>query len=250
MRKLLHLSWSLFGIAGLAGCANYDVKVDAVSPRLSTYQASAGHVNSPAFEVGDIVELDPKTHDLSKAGRVSVPGTSIAFTSAVQQTSEPYAAPVELTYSQKINPAMQEEVAADVQHKTVLHVQSAWTRQLKKPDLFVAGSDELAKAANKLAAQHPDHQFFLVSAVSPADKVYLSYDGADSNATNSGRYHFYLNYSQNEQLAKLAASQPVFFKLTALAIRPGDGRAVVRAAPQAGNDPAEYHLQGAVAATW
>src|SRR5438874_13779611 len=100
MRKLLHLSWSLFGIAGLAGCASYDVKVDAVSPRLSTYQASIGHVNAPAFEVGDIVELDPKTHDLSKAGSVTVPATNVVFTDAVQQTAEPYAAPVELSYSQ------------------------------------------------------------------------------------------------------------------------------------------------------
>lgn len=251
MRKILHLAWVLPGVIAMcSGCSGTNVAVGAKNGALSTYQASVGTVNTPNFALGDVVAMDPQTHKAWKVATVQVDATDTSITQPVASASEPFASSFELSFSQNLSPVMRNEVSETVKSQTVLHVENFFTRGLKNPGAFATGSSQLAKAVTKFHAQNPEAKFFLVSAITPADKVYLTFAGGDSNTAHLGKYQFHINYDQNGELEKMAKYTPAFFKLTPLTVQEQNGRAFVAVDKNFGEKLPEYNFDAAVASTW
>ena len=252
MRKLTQISWALLGIASLggAGCTSSHVAVDAKSDGLATYQSAVGHVNTPAYDVGDIVEVDPSTHKVWKAGEVQISPMDLAYSQPGAASKEQFGAPIDFTYDGKCQESTKQQVSADVQDGTVFHVEGYWTRSLKNPAIFIAASEQLEKRIGKLHAQHPADQFYVVSAVSAADKIFLACDAAKDNTLHADKHDFHVRYGQNEQLAKMAKEKESFFKLTPLKLDTADGRAIVMIDRNAKDALPEVQFGPAVASTW
>ena len=252
MRKFPRLAWAVLAAAASvgAGCASNDVKVAAASPQLSTFDSNIGQVNTPGFELGDIVELDPQTHDFWKAASVQVRSTEVSYSQPKGSVSQSFDSATDLTYSKKVAPELKEQVAAQVQDGTAFHADNYWTRSIKTPDLFIVQSDQLSKRLAKLQAEHPEHRFFLVSAVNPAEKVFLAYDSNKSSTAHAGEYTFHVSYDQNAKLAKLAKEKPAFFQLTPLKTATVYGQTVARMDKQAPTELGDCHYEPALAATW
>lgn len=251
MRKLSKITWALLGVAAAgAGCQSSHVAVEAKSDGLATYQSAVGHVNTPSFDVGDIVEVDPATHKVWKAGEVQVLPLDLAWSQPVSQSNEQFGAPLDLTYKGTFHESTKEQVSSDIQDGTSFNVEGYWTRGLKNPAVFITASDQLFKRVTKLHAQHPGDQFFVVSAVSAADKIYLSCDTAKGNTLKVDKHDFHIQYAQNAELAKMAKEKESFYKLTALKLDTVEGKAVVlmdRSSPDA---LPEAQYGQAVASTW
>lgn len=252
MRKLSKISWALLGIVSVgAGCSSSHVAVEAKSDGLATYQSAVGHMNTPAYQVGDIVEVDPATHKVWKASEVQVSSRDLNYTQPVGKSQEQFGAPLDFTYDGKCQESSKQQVSADVQDGTAFHVEGYWTRGLKSPATFIAGSDQLNKRIAKLHAQHPGDQFFLVSSVSAADKIYLSDDAAKNDTVNVDKHQFHVHYAQNADLAKMAKEKASFFKLTALKLDTTDaGSTVVLMDKDAADALPEVQFGPAVASTW
>ncbi|HXE52753.1 MAG TPA: hypothetical protein VN541_07040 [Tepidisphaeraceae bacterium] len=250
MRKLLHMAWVLPGFVALAaGCQSTNVGVAAKNGSLSTYQSNVGSLNTPDFALGDVVALDPQTHKAWKAGGVQVDPMDESISQPVAEATEPFASNFDLSFSQNLSPVMRNEVGESVRGQTTLHVENFFTRSIKNPAAFASGSQQLAKVINKLHAEHPDSKFFLVSAVTPADKVYLTFAG-NSNTQHLGKYDFHVSFDQNADLEKLAKDKPAFFKLTPLTVEAHDGHNFVAVDKNFGEKLPEYSFDGAVASTW
>lgn len=228
MRKLAQISWALLGIASVgAGCSSSHVAVDAKSDGLATYQSAVGHVNTPGYEVGDVIEVDPATHKVWKASEVQISPMDLAWSQPIPQSKEQFGASLDFTYKGTCSENTKEQVSADVQDGTIFHVDGYWTRGLKNPAFFIASSEQLAKRVAKLHAQHPGDQFFVVSSVSAADKIYLACDVAKDSTLHVDKHQFHVSYDQNPLLARMAKEKESFFKLTALKLDMADGHAVV-----------------------
>ncbi|HEY2587852.1 MAG TPA: hypothetical protein VGI81_19060 [Tepidisphaeraceae bacterium] len=251
MRKLSKISWALLGIVSVgAGCSSSHVAVDAKSDGLATYQSAVGHVNTPAYQVGDIVEVDPATHKVWKAAEVQISPLDLAYSQPGLASKEQFGASLDFTYDGKCQESSKQQVNADVQDGTVLHVEGYWTRSLKHPAIFIASSDQLLKRVSKLHAQHPGDQFFLVSAVSAADKIYLADDATKDDTVNVDKHQFHVHYAQNAELAKMAKEKESFFKLTALKLDSADGQAVVLMDRDGADSLPQAQFGPAVASTW
>jgi hypothetical protein len=251
MRKISKISWALLGIATVgAGCSSSHVAVDAKSDGLATYQSAVGHVNTPAYEVGDIVEVDPATHKVWKASEVQVSAMDLAYSKPGATSKEQFGAPLDFTYDGKCQESSKQQVSEDVQDGTVFHVEGYWSRGLKNPAFFIASSDQLVKRVSKLHAQHPADQFFIVSAVSAADKIYLSDDAAKDNTVKLDKHQFHVHYAQNAELVKMAKEKEAFFKMTPLKLDNADGRAIVLMDRHASDALSEAQYGQAVASTW
>jgi hypothetical protein len=251
MRKFSKISWAMLGIASLgAGCASSHVGVTAKSDGLATYQSAVGHVNTPDYEVGDVVEVDPATHKVWKATEVQVSPVDMNWSQPMQQAKEQFGGGLDFTYDGKCPEGLKEQVSEDVRDGTVFHVEGYWTRSLKNPAVFIVSSDQLEKRVAKLHAQHPADQFYLVSAVSAADKIFLACDAAKDNTLNADKRHFHVHYEQNAELAKMAQEKESFFKLTALKLDTADGRAVVLMDRKAGDALSEVQYGKSVASAW
>lgn len=251
MRKLSKISWALLGIVSVgAGCSSSHVAVDAKSDGLATYQSSVGHVNTPAYQVGDIVEVDSATHKVWKAGEVQVSPMDLKYSQPGLASKEQFGAPLDFTYDGKCLESSKQQVSADVQDGTVFHVEGYWTRSLKNPAMFIAASDQLVKRVSKLHAQHPADQFFLVSAVSAADKVYLADDAAKNNTVNVDKHQFHVRFAQNAGLEKMAKAKESFFNLTALKLDKAEGHTVVAMDRDAADSLPQAQFGPAVASSW
>lgn len=251
MRKLSGISWALLGIASIgAGCTSSHVAVDAKSDGLATYQSAVGHVNTPGYDVGDLIEVDPATHKVWKASEVQVLPTDLAWSQPMPQSKEQFGSSLDFTYKGACSENTKERISADVQEGTGFHVEGYWTRGLKNPPVFIAGSEQLLKRVSKLHAQHPDHQFYLVSAVSAADKIYLTLDSAKDNTLRADKHQFHVEYVQNAGLEQMAKDQEAFYKLTPLKLDTSEGLPVVYMDQHAGDTLAEVQYGPAVASTW
>jgi hypothetical protein len=252
MRKLSKISWALLGVAAAAaGCQSSHVAVDAKSDGLATYQSAVGHVNTPGFDVGDIVEVDPATHNVWKAGEVQVSPMDLAWSQPGAQSKEQFGAQLDFTYKGTFHESTKEQISSDVQDGTSFNVEGYWTRGLKNPAVFVTSSDQLYKRVSKLHAEHPGDEFFVVSAVSAADKIYLTCDTAKNSTLVADKRQFHIRYAQNEELAKMAKEKESFFKLTALKLdKSEDGKAVVLMDRQSQDALPEAQFGQAVASTW
>lgn len=216
MRKLLKLSVLVGVIALGTGCQSNNFGVAAKSPSLNAYETSIGSVNTPAFELGDVVALDPNTHKAQRVATVQINPTDVAYSQPSDKTSEKFDASFQLTFPQGTPAFTRSEVSDAVEAQTVLSAENWSTRGLKNPAAFATGSAQLATAVTRWHQQNPDAKFFLVSAVAGADKVYLSYSGSDPIKVS--KYEFHVYYPQNDQLDKLAKSSPAFFKATPLTV--------------------------------
>ena len=212
MRKLLHLSVVLGTVALGAGCQSTNVGLAAKSPSLNTYEAKIGSVNTPDFELGDVVALYPSTHKAQRITTVQINPTEIAISQPADAASERFDSSFDLRFSQNTPESARTEVSDAVSAQTVLHVKNWFTRGLKSPAAFAAGSEQLAVAITKWHKENPDAKFFLVSQVTSADKVFLAFAGSDPIRVS--KYQFFVDYQQNDQLDKLAQTTPVFFKTT------------------------------------
>jgi hypothetical protein len=251
MRKFSQISWALLGLAAAgAGCSSSHVGVSAKSDGLATYQAAVGHVNTPNYNVGDIVEVDPATHKVWKAGQVQVSPMDLAWSQPMPQSKEQFGAPLDLIYHGKCSENTREQVGADVQDGTGFHVEGYWTRSLKNPAFFITANDQLLKRVSTLHAQHPTDQFYVVSAVSAADKIYLACDTARDNTLRADKHQFHVSYDQNAELAKMAKEKESFFKLTALKLDTADGHPAVLMDRHAEDALPEVQYGQAVTSTW
>ena len=250
MRKLLRLSWALLGAVSLSGgCSSNHVVVEAKSPSLDTFQGSIGHVNTPAYAVGDVLAYDSATHKLWKAASVQVDAMDLCISPELQETSEPVKDDLQLGYSRKLPAGVKNEVSAQVKGQTVLHVHDYFSRGLKSPDLFVAGSGQLADQLASVHAKSPDARFFLVSSVTSASKVYLSCDDVEHKLEHVGKRDFEVKYGQNEQLAELAKRHTAFFKLTALKLAEGGQKPCVMVDKESAETLPEHQIRQVLAAT-
>lgn len=251
MQKFSQISWALLGIASLgAGCSSSHVAVDAKSDGLATYQSAVGHVNTPGYDVGDVIEVDPTTHKVWKAAEVQVLPTDLVWSQPMQQSKEQFGASLDFKYKGACSENTKEQVSADVQDGTVFHVEGYSTRGLKNAATFIASSEQLLKRVSKLHAQHPADQFYLVSAVSDADKIYLTLDSAKDNTLKADKRQFHVQYPQNAELEKMAQEKEAFFKLTPLKLDTADGLPVVYMDRRASDALSEVQYGPAVASTW
>lgn len=249
--KTLNWLCVLGAVAVGAGCSSNNVGVQANHAPLTAYKAQIGHVNTPAFDLGDVVMLDPQTHTATKVASVQVEPTAITFGQTVESKSEPFDASFDFSFSQRTQPAMREYVQSQVRSQTALRVENATERKLTKPAAFAAGSDQLQHTVAKLHQQNPDARFFLVSSVTGADKVWLSYSGAGNGAIRDGKFEFRVNYPQNGELAKLAKDQAAFFDMTPLAVTESKGHATVAVDKNFNESITDYRYNNqAVASTW
>jgi hypothetical protein len=252
MRGLIRFSIVMSGVVALcSGCSSFNVDVGAQSGGISAYQTHEGAVNTPAFALGDVVAMDPQTHRAWKIGSVDVAPTQIAISQDADQASEPFESDFDLAFSQKVSNTMHDSVNEIVRGQTVLHVENYFTRSLKNPTAFAAGNWQLSKAVLKASAQNPQAKFFLVSAITSADKVYLTFDGGPEATTKVGRYTFHVNYPQNEELAKLAEDTPAFFKTTPLKVQTSEsGHQSVAVDDNFNENLPDYKFDKAVASSW
>lgn len=252
MRMFSRVSWALFGVAAIgAGCSSSHVAVDAGSDRLATYQSAVGHVNMAGFDVGDIVEVDAAAHKVWKAGQVQISPLDLAWSKPMAQSKESFNAPLDFSYKGTCREGTKQEISADVQEKTIFHVEGYWTRGLRNPETFIASSDSLYKHLSKLHSQHPGDQFFLVSSVIAADKIYLACDAAKDNTLAADKHQFHVHYVQNAELAKMAKEKESFYKLTALKLDcADDGRPVALKDRDIADSLPQPHAVQAVASTW
>lgn len=251
MRKFSRISWALVGIASIsAGCSSSHVAVDARSDGLATYQSAVGHINTPGYEVGDVIEVDPTTHKVWKAAQVQVLPADLLWSQPMQQSKEQFGSSLDFTYKGACSENTKEQVSADVQDGTALHVEGYWTRGLKNPAVFISSSDQLLKRVSKLHAQHPADQFFLVSAVSAADRIYLTLDSGKDNTLQADKHQFHVQYVQNAELAQMAREKESFFKLTPLKFDTAEGLPIVYMDRHAVDALPEVQYGPAVASTW
>lgn len=249
--KTLNWLWVLGAVAVGAGCSSNNVGVNANHAPLTAYKAQVGHVNTPAFELGDVVMLDPQTHTATKAAAIQVEPTEITFGQTIDSKTEPFEGSFDLTFTQQTQPAMREFVQAQVRSQTALHIENATERKLSKPAAFAAGNDQLQRTVAKLHKQNPEAKFFLVSSVTGADKVWLSYTGANDGTIHDGKFEFRVNYTQNGELAKVAKDQPAFFNWTPLAVTETRGHATVAVDNNFNESITDYRYNNqAVATTW
>lgn len=228
---------SLLGAASLGGgCSSTNVAVGAKSGAVAAYPSGVGSINTPAFALGDLVAVDGNTGQAWKFASVQFDPTEVAVSQPAGEFSEPFDSRFELAYSKKVAPELEGEVEESVRGNTVLHVENYFTRSLKNPAVFTAGNRQLAGAVLKLHAQNPQAKAFLVSSVTSADRVFLTFEGGPKSTTTAGKYQFHIAYEQNAQLESLAKDTPAFFKTTALKVETDDeGRQFVAADKLAGN---------------
>ncbi len=205
------------------GCAGTNVSVGAGNAAVAAYPSSIGNVNTPQFALGDLVAVDTKTHRSWKFGTVKVDPTDITISQTNSETSEPFDSGFDLVYSKKLTPIVEDQVNETVRAQTFLHTENYFTRSIKNPGAFTAGNTQLAKSVLKLHAENPDVKAFVVTAVTSAEKVYLAYEGPETNTTKVDKYTFHINYPQNDQLETLAKDAPAFFKMTALKVEESEG---------------------------
>ena len=205
------------------GCAGTNVSVGAGNGAVAAYPSSIGNVNTPQFALGDLVAVDTKTHRSWKFAAVSVDPTEVAISQTNAEAAEPFDSNFDLVYSKKLGPVIEDQVGETVRAQTFLHTENYFTRSIKNPGAFTAGNAQIAKAVLKLKAANPDVKAYLVTAVTSADKVYLTYEGPERDTTKVGKYTFHINYAQNDQLESLAKDAPAFFKMTALKVDESEG---------------------------
>jgi len=216
------------------GCAGTNVSVGAGNGAVAAYPSSIGNVNTPQFALGDLVAVDAKTHRSWKFAAVKFDATDVAISQTNSETSEPFDSSFDLVYSKKLGPVIEDQVTETIRAQTFLHTENYFTRSIKNPGAFTAGSTQLAKAVLKLKAENPDVKAFLVTSITSAEKVYLTYEGPETNTTKVGKYTFHINYAQNDQLESLAKDAPAFFKLTALKVEESEGFKTVAVDKSAG----------------
>lgn len=256
--QVKQLASALIGVAAfgaLAGCGNTHVAVDAKSNALASYASAAsipgGHLNTPTYDVGDLLEFDPLTHKLWKAGEVQVRGVDIAYSLPdAAGKHESFGAPLDLTFDGKCSESLRSQVREDVSDRTVLHVDGTWSRRLKEPAIFIAGSDGLKKHLQKLHTEQPGDQFFLVSAVTSADKLYLQLDGTKADTLHADKHDFAVHFVQNNELAKRAKEHTAFFHLTPLKLATVDGQTVAQIDRHAADPAGDLHFAPAVASAF
>ena len=247
MRNLLQLTWVLGAAALAAGCQGTNVGVAARGAPISSYQTGEiGRINTPAFAIGDVVVLNPVTHKACRAAQVQVDPMEIAFTQNIPQATIPFEPSFEFGFSQEISPSLKEQIEQQVDGQTAIRVENFFERKIKSPATFAAGSDQLAKTLLKLQSQEPDAKFFLVSSVTSATRVSLTFTGAPSNTIHEGKYQFHVNYEQNKQLDQLAEGTS-FYKLTPLTITNDDGHPAVAIDKNFDEDMSSYDFTQAVA---
>jgi hypothetical protein len=248
MSHTLRWSWMLGMVAVAAGCSGTNVSVAAKHGAVNNYQASVGNLNTPNFALGDVVVLDPQTKQATKVASAQVEPIDVTFTATAPGVAEPFFSGFELSYSQKVQPYMQEEVEAAVRSHTTLHVEQYFERKLTNPASFAVRNPQLASTISKFRTFQPEAKFFLVSSVVPAQKVYLSFSDSQE-AVKVGKYTFHVQYDQNGQLERMSKDQPAFFRLTPLTVETRDGRAFAVVDKDFHENLPDYRVNSAVART-
>src|SRR5690348_17339696 len=154
--KTLNWLWVLGVVAVGAGCSGTNIGVDAKHAPLAAYKAQIGNVNTPNFDLGDVVMLDPTTHNATKIGSAQVEPTEMSFRPTVASASEPFDASFELGFSDRTQPSTREYVQSQVRSQTSLHVENATERKLSNAGAFAAGSDQLQRMVAKFHKENPD----------------------------------------------------------------------------------------------
>jgi hypothetical protein len=227
MRKTIIVSCA-FGLLVLcAGCATTKVAVSATHAPVTAYQANEGHLNTPAYEVGDLVAMDPQTKAAWRVMSVPVRPAEMVYGQPADGKAEPFVAPLDLAYSAKVPESVRGDVEEAVRGNTEFHVDKVWTRAIKSPATFGIAHPEMTKKMAQVRESNPSARFFLVTAVTAADKVYLTYGESGASRMVVGRYQFNFNYAQNGELERLAKQTPAFFALTPVGVgKDAEGRTV------------------------
>jgi hypothetical protein len=211
------------------GCSGTNVGVDARSPAVAAFQSHVGTVNTSKFELGDLVAVNPKTHETWRIASAQFAPSDVGITQSKDEAVEPLATPFDLTFDKKVNAPVENAVESTVTTGTTMHVENYFSRGFKNPAIFVAGSRDVSKAVRALHEKDPEAQCFLVSNVTSADRVYLKLESSQAGAIPAGKFTARVSYPQNEQLKQLAQTSPAFFTFTPLKWVEQDDQQVVLA---------------------
>ena len=228
MRKTLKVACAFGVLMLLTGCSTTQVGVAAKNAPLDAYEADAGHINTPQYQLGDLIAMDPNSKTAWRVMNVSVSPTETRFGRPGDGEAQSFNAPFELSFSNKVPEATREEVTQAVQAQTDLHVEKTWSRSIKSPATFTIAHPEMIKKMQQVREQSPEARFFLVTGVTNADKVYFTFGEATANQLAINKFRFNFSYSQNDSLEKLAQKSAAFFTATPVAIVADEsGRRVV-----------------------
>jgi len=138
------------------GCSGTQVAVDATSQSVLTFQSHVGTVNTPKFGLGDIVAVNPKTHESWRVATAQFDSRDLMITAAKDETVESLAVPFDLKFDKPVDAPLTNKVESSLTSGTQLHVENYFSRGFKSPSLFVAGSRDVAKAVRALHEKDPE----------------------------------------------------------------------------------------------
>jgi hypothetical protein len=230
MRKVIKVSCAFGLIALCAGCSTTRVGVAAQHAAVTAHQAEPGNINTPGYEIGDLVAVNPQTKAAWRVCSVQPKASELKFGQPADSKTEPFNSGFDLAFDKKVPVQTAAEVGEAVRANTELHTEKTWSRSLKSPELFAVEHEEFARKMAKVREQDPQAEFFVVSTVTAAEKVYLTLGESGKNVMVLGKYQFNFKYDQNSELEKLAKQSAAFFTLTPIALaRTEDGRNVATA---------------------
>jgi len=242
MRKLMKVACAFGFIALCAGCATTQVGVTAKRAPVAAYEADSGRINTPGYELCDLVALNPDTKIAWRVMQVPYKATEVTYGKESEGTVQSFGAPFQLSFSTRLADQTKSEVNEFVNVNTNLHVEKTWSRSLKSAAAFALAHDEMIKKMRQVSEQDPQAKFFLVTGVTFADKVYFTFgDATAKNSLKMDHYRFTFQYSQNNDLEQLAKKKAPFFTMTPVALTTdSDGRTVVAADSQFQEKLPEY----------
>jgi hypothetical protein len=229
MRKTMKVAGALAFIALCAGCATTQVGVTAKRAQVAAYDAETGKINTPSYELCDLVAMNPDTKIAWRVAQIPFKATEVSYGKPADGTVQSFGAPFELSFSTKVPDQTKSEVNEFVNVNTNLHVEKTWTRSLRTPEAFVLAHDEILKKMKSVQEQDPQAKFFFVTGVTSADRVYFTFgDATAKNSLKMDHYQFNFKYDQNSDLDRLAKSKAAFFTMMPLTLaNDSDGREVV-----------------------
>ena len=90
MRRTIIVSCAFGFLVLCAGCSTTKVGVAARHAPVTAYEANEGHLNTPAYQVGDLVAMDPQTNTAWRVTSVPVSPRDLRYGQPTAGKTEPF----------------------------------------------------------------------------------------------------------------------------------------------------------------
>src|SRR6476469_6141538 len=121
MRKMMKVACAFGFIALCAGCATTQVGVTAKRAQVAAYNAETGKINTPSYELCDLVAMNPDTKTAWRVMQVPFKATEVSYGKESEGTVQSFGAPFEVSFSTKLPAQTKSEVNEFVNVNTNLH---------------------------------------------------------------------------------------------------------------------------------